>query len=193
MPAQLDDYLSLNRGGNPGDGDGGSYLVETARELLRLVPPPVLVERYSGNLDVAGDTNAVSTTYTWDANPAFDGFTYAAGVFTATRTLTAQIHPFIEVTNGTANNRNTFLAFIEISRAAGGVSVRSMPSAYIRDDSAAYDSGATTGSFSITFSVGDSFNVQTRRLDTQDATDVNPADISRSYLIVEEWVVDIPA
>jgi len=68
MAIQLTDYISLNRGGTPGNGSSGTYYVSLVSELATVLRSSILS---SASLDDLGDVNASGATdkqvLKWDA------------------------------------------------------------------------------------------------------------------------------
>ena len=57
---------------------------------------------------------------------------------------------------------------------------------YIRDDSAAYDSGGVGGNARLIVAANDRVKVNTQRFDSQDSTDDNPLDTTLSRIRIEK-------
>ena len=90
------------------------------------------------------------------------------------------------VTDATADNRMTFFGWItHMDSSNTGYYSYPLGGTYIRDDSAAYDSGGIGGNARLVVAVDDRVKVNTQRFDSGDPTDDNPLDTSLSRIRIE--------
>jgi len=153
---------------------------------------PVLMAVYEGNLNSGNqDTNDASRTYTWTTGGliAGEGLSISGNTrFVADEAISIQVCAKLEVTNATANDRASFATTLVVRDSSGAVArTYGFPSVYIRDDNANYDKGLAAGTASMSLAVGESVELQSRRLSSQDPNDDNPADPARSTMRIEKW------
>lgn len=133
------------------------------------------------------NTNATpSHDYTWNSSTKDTSHvTHTDGQ--AAVELTAgeyDIYPEIVVTDGQANNRQTFALYLDHTD-NDDVSIYEYlvgSGVYIRDDASTYDSGAAAGHIRLVVSAGDKVIVRTKRLDAQTGAGNNYANQTQSRL-----------
>lgn len=202
LPGSFAESWRFRPAGDALSGDAGIvYVKDGAFEVTTENPVvsaagslmPVLTQVYNSSLQtgINHDTNDANRLYTWAnaLNTADLDHNQALGRFEAQRRVTVQIAAAIIVLNATANDRAAFYSRLVI-RDAGGTNINDIPlstSTYIRDDLLLYDKGAQAGSISITLEAGQTFEIRTTRLSSQDPNDDNPADAAQSVLRIWTW------
>jgi len=141
---------------------------------------------FEGTLSAAGNTNAVSTDFTWNDAEEHANITHTDGdsVISFDEAGEYDFYFNIEVTDAAANNRATWKLCMDHLNSSSVSQFEYTVSAsnYIRDDAATYDSGSCAGHFMLVLGANEKAVVRSRRLDTQTAAGNNPADTSKSYL-----------
>ena len=134
MPAQLNDYLSLNRGGTPGQGASGAYGVDTVESVLGLLPYN-MHKRSSTSTDLAGPR----LTIPWDVQEGVSGSLITWDAANPTR-LTVQEDGFYRIggflTHQTSQQRGQTAAEFAFNGVLEGI-FRS--SSYLRNAGTAWD------------------------------------------------------
>ena len=85
MAIALTDYVSINRGGTPGDGSTGTYYVGQVSEITALVAGATVVSATAGNL-ITDDTGAFLDQAVIQANETTTSLGWTAGTNTLTYT-----------------------------------------------------------------------------------------------------------
>lgn len=135
------------------------------------------------------NTNATSHDYTWNSSTKdtahvthTDGgseITLAAGDY--------RIFPEIVVTNGAANNRQTWALYLDHLNSSDTSYYEFLvgASVYIRDDASTYDEGAAAGCIPLIVSANDKIIIRSKRLDAQSSGGNNYADQTQSRLRID--------
>lgn len=115
MTVRLDDYLSLNRGGSPDDGNSGSYHVEQVETALKLLPvwDSVFASSSDQSLWQAGRTtealmnqqaNVYENYITVQITPRYSGFyTFSSNFHYSMNINTVRFKSRIAITGGALN------------------------------------------------------------------------------------------
>ncbi len=162
------------------DPAGSSKGVSVANAL---VPIHTLV--FNGTLPAAHNTNT-NADISWNDSVEHADVTHTDGDAAINLDEAGEYDLYfnVEVTNGAANNRQTWCVDLRHRNSSDVEQFTYVMSAgsYIRDDAAAYDSGLCAGHFNLVVSAGDDVTLQTRVLDAQTGAGVNNADTSATYL-----------
>lgn len=139
------------------------------------------------------NTNATSYDYTWAAPSAnsISQVTLTAG--SSLITFESQGHFIVNgeivVTDGQANNRQTWALYVD-HQASDGSSYREYllaSASYIRDDAGGYDSGACAGEITILpFALNDMIIFRSKRLDAQSTGGNNYANQTQSRVQIRK-------
>ena len=141
---------------------------------------------FEGTLDSATqDTNDAEYNYTWDDAEEHDNITHTDGDFIISFDEAGEydIYVNIIVLDATANDRATWELHVDqLDSSSASEFEYSLGTNYIRDDASLYDSGGRAGHIKLVLTADEKIIIRSKRLDSQDAGDDNPASQSRSYL-----------
>ena len=152
---------------------------------------PVSTEVFNGTLSSATqNTNATpSHDFTWNDSVEHADITHTDGDSVVEIDVAGEyeIHAEIVVTNGAANNRQTWAVYLD-HQTAGDVTIREYllaSSVYIRDDNNTYDEGAAASGKRLVVAAGEKIVIRSKRLDAQTGAGLNYADQTQSRLFID--------